>query len=153
LGDTKFLVLFLDREELPFEKPHADGWLIREYQSLDGLRPLPASNEPGVIRSFPIQWSLVDDDAPGWENAWELVDLTPINETTGAEERFFEAYKRYSGTKFGGYPYCIQHEANLEGFAFQVGSEEKPGWMWVDDGVAYFNKTREGEWVFDCQFY
>ncbi len=153
LGETKFLVVFFNRDEIPFDRPHGDGWLIREYASLDGLQLLPESSEPGIVRDFPIKWSLVDDDAPDWENAWELVDFAPINETEGADKRFFYEYKRYPNTKFGGYPCCIQHGANLEGYVFQIGSEEKPRWMWADNGIAHFNKTRSGEWAFDRQFY
>lgn len=153
LGETKFLVVFFNRDEIPFNRPHGDGWLIREYASLDGLQLLPESSEPRIVRDFPIKWSLVEDDAPDWENAWELVDLTPIHETEGADERFFHEYKRHPNTKFGGYPCCIQHGAKLEGYVFQIGSEEKPRWMWADNGIAHFNKTRSGEWVFDCQFH
>jgi hypothetical protein len=153
LEDTKFLVVFFNREEIPFDKPHGEGWLIREYKSLEGLQLLPESEEPEIVKDFPIKWRLVSDDAPGWENAWDLVDLTPINETDGASDNFFHKYNRYSQTKLGGFPCEVQHGADLEGYVFQIGSEEKPRWMWVDNGIAYFNKIESGEWVFDCQFY
>jgi hypothetical protein len=153
LGETKFLVVFFNRDEIPFNKPHGNGWLIREYASLDGLQLIPLSNEVEIVKDFPIKWSLVEDDAPDWENAWELVNLKPINETEGAEEKFFKEYKRYPNTKFGGFPCCIQHGANLEGYVFQISSEEKPRWMWADNGIAYFNRGKDGEWVFDCQFF
>src|SRR5688572_26451881 len=141
LGETKFLVVFFNRDAIPFGKPHGEGWLIREYKSLDGLQLLEQSAESDLVKDFPIQWFLVNDDAPDWENAWDLVDLTPINEVDGANEKFFNRYKRYSNTKFGGFPYCIQHGANLNGYVFQIGSEEKPQWTWGDHGIAYFNKT------------
>lgn len=153
LKDTKFFIVFFNREEIPFDKPHNDGWVIREYTSLDNLVLLPKSNEPEVIKDFPIKWSIVNDDAPGWETAWELIDLKTINETKGADEKFFDEYNRYSETKIGGYPYEIQHNHKLDGYVFQIGSEEKPGWMWADSGVAYFNKNKAGQWEFDCQFY
>ncbi len=153
LESTGFLVVFFNRDEIPFDKPHGEGWLIREYKSFDGLRPLPSSNEPEMVKEFPIKWNLVEDDAPGWENAWEIVNMTPISETEGASDRFFYEYNRYTNTKFGGFPYEIQRGAELEGYVFQIGSEEKPRWMWADNGVAYFNKTKNGEWSFDCQFY
>lgn len=153
LSDTEFLVVFFNREELPFDKPHGDGWEIREYKSLDGLQLLPESEEPNIVKDFPIKWQKVTDDTPDWENAWELIDLTPINETEDADEKFFYEYNRYPATKFGGYPKCIQHGHHLEGFVFQIGSEEKPNWMWADNGIAYFNKNESGAWVFECQFY
>lgn len=153
IDGTEFLVIFFNREEIPFNKPNGEGWLIREYNSLEGLQLLPESGEHQMVKDFPIKWSLVEDDAPGWENAWDLMDLTSINETRGASDIFYERYHRYSQTKFGGFPYEIQHGAELEGFVFQIGSEEKPGWMWSDNGIAYFNKDASGEWIFDCQFY
>lgn len=153
LRNTKFLVVFTNREEIPFDKPHGEGWEIREYKSLEGLQLLPKSEEPDLIKDFPIQWKKVVDDAPDWENAWDLLDMTPINESDGEDEKFFDDYNRYSGTKFGGFPACIQHEHHLDGFVFQIGSEEKPKWMWADNGVAYFNKDESGKWVFECQFY
>lgn len=153
IKDIAFLVVFINREEYPFDKQHGDGWEIREYKNTDDLELLPESNEPPVVRDFPIIWHEVNDDSPDWENAWDLVDLTPINETDGADDKFFNDYNCYPETKFGGYPYCIQHGANLDGFIFQIGSEEKPRWMWADNGIAYFNKDEKGEWFFDCQFY
>lgn len=148
-----FLVVFINRDELPFNKVHGDGWEIREYTAIDDLVLLPESSELPIAHSFPIRWIAVDDDAPNWENAWELMDLSPINDAPGAEDKFFSDYNRYPSTKFGGYPYCIQSEANLDGFVFQISSEEKPRWMWADNGVAYFNRDDAGEWTFDCQFY
>jgi len=152
LNNTALLVVFFNREIIPFGKAHGDGWEIREYSTLEFLEELPESIEPSMIKSFPIKWNKVKNDAPGWENAWDLVDLTPINEASGAEERFYEN-SRYSGTKVGGYPVCIQDGHDLSGFVFQIGSEEKPRWMWADNGIAYFNKTSEGTWRFECQFY
>ena len=153
LGSAEFLVIFINREEFPFDKPHGEGWEIREYNSLEGLQLLPKSEEPDLVKDFPIQWSKVEDDAPDWENAWDIVDMTPINESDGEDQKFFYDYSRYPGTKFGGFPKCIQHGHNLDGFVFQIGSEEKPNWMWADNGIAYFNKSESGEWAFECQFY
>jgi uncharacterized protein YwqG len=153
LKGIALLIMFINREEYPFDKPHGDGWEIREYTTLDGLTLLPESNEKSLVKEFPIKWNEVKDDAPDWENAWELVNLDPINNTEGADEAFYCDLKRYPNTKFGGYPKCIQHAADLDGFVFQIGSEEKPNWMWADNGIAYFNKNKSGEWSFDCQFY
>lgn len=153
LKGIEFLVVFFNRDEMPFDKPHGEGWEIRTYTSLDGLTLLPPSQEDDMVKDFPIRWNKVTDDAPDWENAWEIVDLSPINDTEGADEKFFYDYNRYTGTKFGGYPCCIQHGHELDGFIFQIGSEEKAQWMWADNGIAYFNKNADGEWTFECQFY
>lgn len=151
LSGVRLLVLFHSRTEHPFDKPHGEGWLIREYSSLEGLIPLPQASEPDVVRPFPIRWSLVEDDAPGWEEAWHVVDLSSVNDDD-ASSAFFRDFSRYPGTKVGGYPFEIQHGVVLDDFVFQVGSEGKAGWEWVDGGIGYYFKNRNGEWRWDCQF-
>lgn len=153
LERTALLVLYLTAEEIPFDKPNGDGWLIREYQSIDGLVPV-GGTKPEWLKSFPIKWILSEPERPEWEEAWGLVDLTPINESEEASEEFFERYPNYHGTKVGGYPSQIQHGIGGDSpFVFQVGSEEKPNWMWADNGIGYFCKSPEGQWEFQCQFY
>ena len=152
LSGIGLLVLFHSRDEHPFGKPHGEGWLIREYVSLEGLIPLPQSAEPDIVRPFPIRWSLVEDDAPGWEDAWSVLDLSAINADDEASSAFFNDFSRYCQTKIGGYPYEIQHGAGLDDYVFQVGSEGKAGWEWVDGGIGYYFKDSSGEWRWDCQF-
>lgn len=151
LEGIELLVLFLNRREFPFDRPHGEGWLIREYRSVDGLVPLPV--DTGPFRPFPVAWGRVEDDAPGWEDAWDLVDLEPVNHDRAAGDVFFNAFQRYGGTKFGGYPTEIQHGVGLEDYVFQVGSEEKVGWMWADNGRGYFFRSADGTWRWSCQFY
>jgi len=156
LSETALLVLYLNRDEFPFDQSHGDGWLIREYTSLNGLEPLPNNDLPLVVKPFPIFWELVEDDTPSWEDSGSVVDGTKhINADKEASEVFYTEFNRYHQTKVGGYPACIQHEAlraNTE-FVFQVGSEEKARWMWADNGIGYFYKNAAGEWSWGCQFY
>ncbi|WP_338663495.1 DUF1963 domain-containing protein [Pararoseomonas sp. SCSIO 73927] len=149
LEATAMLVLFVTLD-LSLDAPHGEGWLIREYPALDGLVPLPGPETP--YRPFPVRWDAVEDDAPGWEDAWSLMDLTPINRDEAASERFFSEFRRYDGTKVGGYPREVQHGAGVEDFVFQVGSEPKVGFMWGDRGIAYFHRPADGGWRFSCQF-
>lgn len=151
LKDVALLVLFHNIESHPFDKPHGEGWLIREYATLEGLELLPATDTP--YRAFPVRWMGVNDDAPGWEDAWDIIDLSDVNDAQEASDRFHDDFKRYRGTKVGGYPMEIQHGAGIEDFVFQVGSEEKVNWMWADNGIGYFHKSPEGLWTFSCQFY
>jgi hypothetical protein len=151
LQGIALLVLFQNLQRHPFDRPHGDGWLVREYRSLDGLQPLPSMRHP--FRPFPISWSEVEDDAPGWEDAWDCVDLTPVNDDEAASAAFFDDFARHASTKFGGYPTEIQHGVGLKDFVFQVASEEKVGWMWADNGVGYFFRSPEGQWSWSCQFY
>lgn len=151
LKNTKFLTVFFNNQDYPYEKPSGDGWLIREYDSLDGLQIVKQTDFQ--VKDFPIQWSLVADDAPDWENAWELVDLTEVNEDEALSDEFYERYKGYKNTKFGGFPYCIQHGIPLKNYIFQIDSDEKANWWWGDAGTAYFFKDREGNWNWDMQCY
>lgn len=151
LCGVALLVLFQNSLRHPVELPHGDGWLIREYACLDGLVALP--QVAPCVKPFPIRWTRVDNDAPGWEGAWELVDLAAVNEDEAASETFFDEFTRHSGTKVGGYPYEIAHGVGRHDVVFQVGSEEKIGWMWGDNGVAYFFRAPDGQWRWDCQFY
>lgn len=156
LSNTALLVLYLNRDEFPFDKSHGDGWLIREYASLGDLEPLPSDDLPLVVKPFPIHWTLVEDDAPSWEDSGSVISgMEYINDDEEASEAFYTEFKRYHQTKVGGYPDCIQHEAlraNTE-FVFQVGSEEKAQWMWAENGIGYFYKDATGKWSWDCQFY
>jgi hypothetical protein len=86
-------------EQHPFDEPHGEGWLIREYASLEGLQPLPELDTP--YRPFPVQWLSVIDDAPGWEDAWDIIDLSCVNDDEQASDSFFEDFNRYRGTKVG----------------------------------------------------
>lgn len=151
LKGIALLVLFHNLEQHPFDEPHGEGWLIREYATLEGLQLLPELDTP--YRAFPVQWLSVIDDAPGWEDAWDIIDLSCVNDDEQACDSFFEDFNCYRGTKVGGFPAEIQHGVGIDDFVFQVGSEEKVNWMWADNGISYFHRSSEGGWRFSCQFY
>lgn len=153
LHGIELLVLFHNSESHPFDRPHGEGWLIREYATIDGLVPLPTVSIPAAPRPFPIIWDEVTDDSPGWEDAWDLLDLSHVNDDAEASGEFFFKFNRYPATKVGGYPTEIQHGVGLDNYVFQVGSEEKPGWMWADNGIGYFFRDEHGDWSWSCQFY
>lgn len=147
------LVVFIDRVDIPLMTPHGEGWLIREYTGLDHLVPLPPSSLPPVVRSFPIRWRLVTDDAPGWEAAASLIDINPIADSDDATRRFWDDYHRHQGTKLGGWPEEIQQGLiGVENFVFQIDSNSDAGWQWGDAGIGYFMKDPDGTWHFswDC---
>lgn len=150
---TALLVVFLDIDDIPFDQPHGEGWLIREYASLDGLEPLPAYPGGKAPRAFPVRWELGEPEGPGWDDACELMDLGPVDDDPEASDEFFDRFQNSPRTKVGGYPHDIQHAVGLDGYVFQIGSEDKPRWNLVDGGVAYFFKAADGEWRWECQFY
>lgn len=154
LVGTALFVVWLNHTVIPFDLPHGQGWLIREYASLDGLEPVVNAPKPGFIKPFPVRWLLSETEGPAWEEASGLVDLDSVNFSEEASEEYFSRYSNHPRTKVGGYPTEIQH--GLDGdaaFVFQIGSEEKSNWMWADNGIGYFLKTDSGEWQFQCQFY
>lgn len=151
LRGIELLVLFHNTREHPFDATHGEGWLIREYGSTQALVPLPQLDVP--YRPFPVRWTLVADDCPGWEDAWSLVDLKAVNEDGAASHSFFHDLNRYPSTKVGGFPTEVQHGVGLDDYVFQVASEEKVGWMWADNGFGYFFRNSAGEWRWSCQFY
>jgi uncharacterized protein YwqG len=95
----------------------------------------------------------VENDAPGWEDAAEVIDMSAVNSDESATDSFLHEFERYSRTKVGGYPAEIQHSVGLQDYVFQVCSEEKVKWMWADNGIGYFFRSIHGEWRWSCQFY
>lgn len=154
LTNTKILVVWFNQKEIPFDKKNGDGWLIREYSSFDNLKVVENVEKPTNLKSFPIKWNLLEKERPGWDEAGGLIDMSAINENEEASDKFFDEYQNHPFTKIGGYPTEIQHGIGGDStFVFQIGSEEKPNWMWADNGIGYFLKTQSGEWEFQCQFY
>ncbi len=154
LQETKLLVVFFNQDEYPFNNPHGEGWLIREYKSLENLIPLPEIDMSKILRPFPILWKLIEDDAPGFATSGEIVDVSLIYNDEEAKKTFEELNQYYSvSTKVWGYPDEVQHEIdNWQNYVFQIGSEEKAAWQWIDRGTAYFFKDANSAWSWDCQF-
>lgn len=148
LREVAMLVVYMNRSTIPFDKPHGDGWLVREYPTLERLISQPANDVP--YRPFPLTWRMVED-MPGWEDADELLDAGPTE--IGGVARDMSNYDFYprNGIKFGGYPVPLQHSAEVKDFVFQIDSDAKSGWNWAGDGVAYFHRAGENGWRFSCQ--
>ncbi|WP_353614603.1 hypothetical protein [Mangrovibacter phragmitis] len=111
----------------------------------------PAIDTP--YRAFPVRWVTVNDDTPGWEDAWDIIDLSDVNGDEEASDSFYYEFNRYKGTRVGRYPMEILHGVGIQDFVFQVGAEEKVNWMRADNGIGYFHKSPEGLWAFSCPFH
>jgi hypothetical protein len=155
LDGVALVTVFVDRDDLPYNTPNGQGWLVRTYPSAAGLVPLPEPGAGSPIRRFPIRWTLCEDEGPDWEDAWRVVDLSEFNALDRSYmDQFHDRYRNHSGTKVGGWPSLIQYELSGVGeFVFQIGSEEKPGWMWGDLGIGYFCLSPNGEWQLVWQCY
>lgn len=154
LKPFKMITLFLDEESLYPRQPMGHGWLIRVYESLDGLIEIKQPEITTKIKPFPIKWELIEGEGPDWEEAWTITDLKEYN-IVKESGTFHDRYHNSEKTKLGGYPALIQSELsfNHKHFVFQIGSEEKAGWFWGDTGIGYFGLNDKGEWEFDWQGY
>lgn len=105
LANVALFNVFTGPRELPLDPPTAsgNGWLIRCYDSLEPLRPLGGAPNSHV-RPFPICWSLAESEAPGWEDAWGVTDLSAFNELPDSIALFHDRYKHHPFTKVGGWP-------------------------------------------------
>jgi hypothetical protein len=153
LDGIELLNVFVHPDKLPTPTPakSGDGWLIRTYSSVDGLLPLKGQPQSGVLR-FQVMWLPPRNDAPTWEDAWNIADLKAFNELPDAGNLFDERYQSIAGTKVGGWPSSIQGSAGMtDDFVFQIGSEPKCKWSWGDNGIGYFY-FRDGAWLmhWDC---
>lgn len=153
LAETALFNVFVGPRKLPVDLPaeNGNGWLLRCYSSLEDLTLLaPPANSH--VRPFPIRWHLSETEGPVWEDAFELIGLTEFNKLDDATDLFYNRYKQHPLTKVGGWPSFLQGSLGSEGFVFQIGSEEKPRWMWGDNGNGYFF-FRQGNWLLDWDCY
>jgi hypothetical protein len=135
----------------PNEFDDGIGWRVVEHADEAGLVPF-ALPFPAPTRPFPIRWRDGEPERPGWEEAGEYMDAETVLDDDGAHDAF-HGLPHHCHTKIGGFPTEIQHfVSNADSFVFQIGSEEKPRWMWVDNGVATFGKE-DGVWNAWVQFY
>jgi hypothetical protein len=158
LKDLALFNVFIDAKALPLRTPAANGqgWLIRTYTTVDGLRYYkdePSAQATG-LKHFQIRWIPREDDGPTWDGAWEMRpdEIRAFSKLPDAIQLHSDRYPNEYGTKVGGWPTYVQGAIDLPGrFVFQIASEEKPGWMWGDRGCAYFY-LRDGRWLmhWDC---
>lgn len=153
LKDIALFTVFIDRKELPVgAAKNGNHWVIRTYKTIDALVLLSPPKD-SRLRPFPIGWSLAENEGPQWDDAWGLHDLSAFNELDDSIDLFYDRYHQHSHTKIGGWPSYIQSDIyDPDRFVFQIGSEEKPKWMWGDNGNGYFYFDEDGEWLllWDC---
>jgi hypothetical protein len=154
LNEISLFNVFIGPREIPIDlpAPNGQGWEIRTFPSLDGLVPIRHGAET-FLRPFPIRWSLSGTEGLQWEDAWHVYDLSVFNQLSDCIELFGSRYNRHYFTKVGGWPSYIQASPGLDSnlFVFQIGSEEKPRWMWGDNGTGLFYLV-DGKWLlyWDC---
>jgi len=151
-GTAKLVVVWISNAEIPFDRPHGDGWRIVLHETLDGLVRANGP-KPEHLKPLPVRWRAGEAERPGWEESWDLLDMSGINGSKEHSDAFFKLPHHYH-TKIGGYASEVQHVVeHAADFVFQIGSEEKARWQWVDNGVAYFSRGADGEWKMEVQFF
>jgi hypothetical protein len=164
LRDIALLTVFVDIQARKLGRANGEGWLVRAYSRLDGLRPLVIPAGATVPRGFEVRYELVQDH-PVYEDP-ELTILPGFNHNGVHLENIHR-------TKIGGYASSIQSEqwwwhtytpeeilpghSSLPRYCFQIASEDKVGLYWGDNGIVYFARgTAAGcgsQWFLDTQCY
>lgn len=153
LSNIALFTVFIDSELPPAEASNGNGWLIRKYSSLVGLRPY---SNPLVssIKTFPIRWLQEDSDIPAWEDIWEIVREVDPKKIESLLDLYHSRYRTQAGTKVGGWPSYVQGAIDEEGkFVFQINSEPKAEWQWADNGTGYFYVDKTHNWKLYWQCY
>lgn len=152
LEGIALLVVYMNHKVIPYDRAHGDGWMVREYRSLEGLVPCNARLPKGP-KALPIKWLGSEPEVPTRDHAQAIIDLDALDDSESASERF-DKLPHHEHTKVGGYPSGIQHVVeNVDDYVLQIGSERKPPWVWAHDGIATFGRDADGRWSFACQCY
>lgn len=160
LEGIKMISIFLDIDWLEcFDRSKLrDLFVIRTYESLDGLVPCNYSNKEH-ISPFPLVPNYIDDELPSWSSlSFEEYDyLESIGvDMDNYDELIFE-YSDYIMHKLGGYPDPIQSAVTFDKgyeFVMQIYSDEKAGFNIVDNGNFYFGyNPNTKDWSIKCDFY
>lgn len=155
-GDYILVQIYLSKDNLPIDvNKNGDGWKIVFYKRIDHLKTTKTPDPASILKPFPVRWEFNEKlDYPCWEESWEYVDMTEINENEELNDRFFDEFTSYSKTKIGGYASYIQSPISDEyEFVLQISSEEKPGLMIGDNGNLYIYKSSiDNDWYlyWDC---
>src|SRR5579862_5399874 len=105
LCDVALLALFVDANNAPKDgAPNGECWLLRTYETLEGLSRLEIPAEFERRRGRPIAYELLSHDFPDYE---DVADLNLPDDVTDAWEDEFGAAE---GSKLGGWPALLQSE-------------------------------------------
>ncbi|MFG0592291.1 DUF1963 domain-containing protein [Myroides odoratimimus] len=146
-------------------EPMGNKWVIRTYDSLEGVVQKELTNKDSILHPFPLKPRLEQVDYPIWDGGGltlEQEDRICEMEDEGVMESYYDVFDTHCyDTKLGGYPsYCQSgigvDEEYGEGheFVFQISTNEKVNLNVVDNGSFMFayNKQSKG-WSIYYDFY
>ena len=155
LKDIALLTFFASTEDSELGRENGDGWVLRTYQSLEGLTLLsPPPQVPPTGKPFECAWEKMEDH-PNYDDP-ERVSVRGAR----APRSGFDNVAR---TKIGGYASTIQstpwwgHDPHPSQprFCLQINSEEKAQLAWGDAGTLSIARgTAPGpqeQWFLDWQ--
>lgn len=157
LQDVAFLTLFVHPEHYPEDSPNGTTWLLRAYDSVDGLVPLTPPTLDWSVKRQALDVARLVEDYPSFEDLGE--DLPDQ-----LWDSFHHQYSTRDGIKVGGWPRLLQgtlpwgahrpHPAGPE-YAIQVDSMVELNWSWGDVGCAYIARGttagHKNDWFIDWQ--
>lgn len=160
LKGIKMINIFIDIDWVDYfdRSKLSDLFVIRTYESLDGLVPCDYSNKEHIT-PFPLVSHYVDNEFPGWSNLsleeYDIMESVGID-MDNYDELIYE-YKDDIMHKLGGYPDSIQGDVPFEEgyeFVLQIYSDPKAGFNIIDDGNFYFGYNPETkDWSIKCDYY
>ncbi len=160
IGKTKLITLFISYDFPEQLEPMGKNWVIREYESLEGIERRDYINPQSYLKPFPLKAEKVEEDYPLWDGGGVPFDLESKIvelERSGQIKNYYDFTTHCYDHKFGGYPsFCqpgIDPGDDFE-FIFQISSDSKINLNVVDSGSLMFWKNiNRNEWVIYYDFY
>lgn len=158
LHDVALFTVFFSNELLDDMATggESDGvtWLLREYSSLDGLKPIeePELSVLRVKRPHPVRWEQIVD----YPSIHDVVRLQLLDRGLSSQwaEKYGSSgeYANVFASKIDGWPSLdkygpihFEYPAWPEFFLQLVPSDEA-GWHWLDGGIAYIGRLAGPQW-------
>ena len=146
IGETKLITLFMSEDYPEPLEPMGRNWMIREYDSIEGLQRRDDIHSESYLKPFPLATERIEEDYPVWDGGGvpaDLEDQIIELEELGKIGDYFDFAIHCDAHKFGGYPSFCQPGIDVgDGFEFifQIASDSKINLNVVDDGRLMFWK-------------
>ncbi len=158
LQEIELITVFMSEDVCGNRGEAEEYFCIRTYKTLQGL--VSCDWNAPIMKAFPLVPRLVENDYPVWDGGGIPFDIEDEILRLEDEEdiEYFEdiAEENYGEHKIGGYPAFIQSGYEFEDykFAFQISSDEKARFNFVDSGKIYFFYNEEEKaWKVHYDFY
>ncbi len=135
-----------------WDQPNGRGFLVRTYDTLDGLVMTPPPDDfESELGLFPVRWQPATMDRPSWEDRAIPLREIPLPVVRDLDDDWFNEMPHAYETKVGGWPSWTQGGKDGDGFVFQVCSNDKGRLLLGDNGSVYLFKSGADWHMFgDC---